>query len=496
MRAVGDVYRMAVVTRQRNVSRSLGREPVRENLWSAHVSRQAFVLRIIGPSVIASKAVGLAALALSLLCLFVACRRRTSVTGATWLVGVASLISLWFLDISFWNRPDPLLLLAVSAALVECECGHAVVAGGGVALALAAAMNLRADAMLSFFPILVVVWRRLGLAVLAWCVMAAVALAFVISAPHISLRGFIAIQMVVAHKGLDARMFRGSLTFGIMLGTLLVSAAHVADRSVVAATAASMVLITVVASSPGTGPHHFMPLLLVLLWLSSAAFATETPRSNQWQQWFGLEVYAAIGITFCLVALPSVQALVAPVRQQVKSGLYLDVREFSRKHDVSCVALGYGSSPAPSFALQEIVLRGGLLPVDAVTAFETNAAGWRTSNAAIEALRSCGVAVWLLPRNETPFSLSNPYTGQPTFDELFRSAFIKTYVRAGSATARLDVWRCRGSPPLPRSHVLCPRMDFHGERSLSAEHLVTMEAKGACGLWKTTCPPQSRYQNL
>ena len=59
---------------------------------------QAFVLRIIGPSVIASKAVGLAALALSLLCLFVACRRRTSVTGATWLVGVASLISLWFLD--------------------------------------------------------------------------------------------------------------------------------------------------------------------------------------------------------------------------------------------------------------------------------------------------------------------------------------------------------------------------------------------------------------
>ena len=73
--------------------------------------------------------------------------------------------------------------------------------------------------------------------------------------------------------------------------------------------------------------------------------------------------------------------------------------------------------------LQEIVLRGGLLPVDAVTAFETNAAGWRTSNAAIEALRSCGVAVWLLPRNETPFSLSNPYTGQPTFDELFRSAF-------------------------------------------------------------------------
>ena len=125
------------------------------------------------------------------------------------------------------------------------------------ALALAAAMDLRADAMLSFFPILVVVWRRLGLAILAWCVMAAVALAFVpFLLPHISLRGFIAAQMVTAHHGFDARLFR-SMTFGIMLGTLLVSAARVADRSVVAATAASMVLITVVASSPGTGPTPF-----------------------------------------------------------------------------------------------------------------------------------------------------------------------------------------------------------------------------------------------
>jgi hypothetical protein len=112
----------------------------------------------------------------------------------------------------------------------------------------------------------------------------------------------------------------------------------------------------------------------------------------------------------------------------------------------------------------------------------------RTPKAAIEALLSCRVVVWLLPRNQTPFSLSNPYTGQPTFDELFRSAFIQTYVCAGSATARLDVWRCRGFPSASKVARVVSKNGLHGERSLSAEHLVTMEAKGRVGYGRQRVP--------
>jgi hypothetical protein len=39
-------------------------------------------------------------------------------------------------------------------------------------------------------------------------------------------------------------------------------------------------------------------------------------------------------------------------------------------------------------------------------------------------------------------------------------------------------------PPLPRSHRLYPSMDFHGERSRSVKHLVTMKAKGRVGYGK------------
>ena len=100
------------------------------------------------------------------------------------------------------------------------------------------------------------------------------------------------------------------------------------------------------------------------------------------------------------------------------------------------------------------------------------------------------------PVHETPFSLSNPYTGQPTFDELFRSAFIQTYVRAGSATARLDVWRCRGSPSASKVPHVVSKNGLSRRAESICRAVGNDGGKGACGLWKTTCPPQSRYQNL
>ena len=99
------------------------------------------------------------------------------------------------------------------------------------------------------------------------------------------------------------------------------------------------------------------------------------------------------------------------------------------------------------------------------------------------------------PVHETPFSLSNPYTGQPTFDELFRSAFIQTYVRAGSATARLDVWRCRGSLRF-QGRTCCVQEWTFMASGIYLQSTCNDGGKGARGLWKTTCPLQSRYQNL
>ena len=73
-----------------------------------------------------------------------------------------------------------------------------------------------------------------------------------------------------------------------------------------------------------------------------------------------------------------------------------------------------------------------------------------------------------------------------------RGCFVLRSSRPTSAPdRRLPGWTSGDAgnpPPLPRSHVLCPRMDFHGERSRSAEHLVTMEAKGRVGYGRQRVP--------
>jgi hypothetical protein len=220
----------------------------------------------------------------------------------------------------------------------------------------------------------------------------------------------------------------------------------------VAATAASLAVIAVLASKHGGARYYFLPLVGVALWQASTALGSCT--SDRRRRWCAIEVYAAAGITFGLIAAPSIEAIVTMVHQTTASSLYREVRQFSEEHDASRMALGYGSTAEPSYALPEIVFRGGRLPVDTLTVFLTDSVGMKASKTAIAALQSCRIETWLLPRGETPFSVANIHNiaslkvaGRSTFDEDFRAAFTESYIRVGMATAHLDAWRCRGVGP-------------------------------------------------
>jgi hypothetical protein len=82
---------------------------------------QAPALLAFGPSVVVSKTVGLVALMLALVCLYVACRRHAPAHACWWTLGLMAVICLWFRDFSFWVRPDALLLFVVIGAVVACE---------------------------------------------------------------------------------------------------------------------------------------------------------------------------------------------------------------------------------------------------------------------------------------------------------------------------------------------------------------------------------------
>jgi hypothetical protein len=61
------------------------------------------------------------------------------------------------------------------------------------------------------------------------------------------------------------------------------------------------------------------------------------------------------------------------------------------------------------------------------------------------ALQTCKIKTWILPKNSAPFSLESFYTHQPLFPENFRRMFLETYELSGSYLY-YDVWMCQRKP--------------------------------------------------
>jgi hypothetical protein len=411
---------------------------------------QAAVLRVFGPSEVASKATGLVALLLALACLYWACRRHASEMMCCWLLGVAALICLWFGNTSFWNRPDSYLLFAVSAGALACESRSARAAIGGVTVALAACLDLKVTGAIYFLPIVVVIWRRFGAPVVAASLAAAGLLAFVpFLLPLLSFRGFATLHELYSHHGLSWLMLGNNLKFAGILVALLAPAAlmpHGLATTEFVASITAITAIAVIAAKPGAGVHHFLPLVAVVLWQVSRVLSSERPIVAGL---FLLDVYVAAGVTFGLVAPASVGTIVKSVRDLDQSGLHREVRSFAANRDVSRVALAYGSDAKASFAIPELLFRGGPMAFDVVTVIDQQFAGATMPAAAIDAVRACTMDAWLVPRGETPFTVPNPYFGGSmtvSFDQDFRDAFHAAYIRKTPATRSLDLWVCRTRP--------------------------------------------------
>jgi hypothetical protein len=410
---------------------------------------QAGILRLFGPSIVASKAVGAVALALALACLYRACRRHAPPAVCLALLGLLAAVCLWFRATSFWNRPDSLLLLAVCLGVFVCESRSPSITVGGVAVALAAAIDLKLTSAACFIPILVVLWRRFGTLAAASCVAVAIPLAWLPFAdPHISLRGFLALVDVNAHHGLSAQLVKDDFKFGAVLAAMLIPIARAGGPGAaldVASSVLAIVATAIVAAKPGSGVHHLLPIVPVVLWQASKLPAAR--RDGRVAGHGGIDVYAAAGITFVLAGVMATVPVVTTIRAREAAALFTEVRAFAASHDVTRAALAYGRTAEVSFAMPDWVFSGGPLRADVTAVFNAQAGGLQTPARVLEGLRRCEVDAWLVPRGEIPFTVPNPFLpgSTPAFDDAFRAAFQAAYVQDRPATATLDFWVCRAT---------------------------------------------------
>lgn len=409
-------------------------------------------LRLFGASLLVAKGLGVATALAALGLTFLTLRRTPpAILGRSGLALTATaacaVVFLDFRDYTFWTRPEPFLLLLVAAAVWVVSARLGLVGAVGVGILAGLAVNFKITGALYLLPIVIALAVRDG-----WSMVPASAASALVVAilpfllPNVSLSHYVDWLRLSAGNGVVGSTLRQDAEWTIFLLLPLAALdARALRRPTGIALIASMGLVAVAGAKPGGGPYHLLPFVPVIAWLAVEAWRRPADRQTP-----PLRVPAAV-----LLLAASVIAVALAILQQVSfhrvmyerasSSEAADLRTFLAAHRGQTVHVGHGRADVLTFVRPLAVFASGVYVLDAPAVQEHQRAGLPLPAATLEAVRSCRIDIWLLPKGSPPFEGANRYAPAEMpalFPAPFVEAFEARYVRV-DATRYFDVWRCR-----------------------------------------------------
>jgi hypothetical protein len=418
----------------------------------------SWVQAALGPGLRISKGLGAASGLASLLFLFGAMRRHGSAARTAALTGVGALLLLTFRHYSFWTRPDSLQLLSVSAALffaVTATSARGDLSAALVGLASGLLWNMKLTGPLYSLPVFALLHRRTGWrgTFIALAAGIATAVAPFVLLSNVSLVNYLAWLRLSAHTGLLLSLLRQNIEWAIYLGLPLLLSYYAVPpehrsrgtewRNLMVALLTGVCGVVIAAAKPGAGPYHLIPFVPIIMYAVSrqaARFSSSTaldpvlPRAS-----------IAFLLVAVMIALGQQALLISTMSARRAIGDADDITRFADAHQ-GVIEMGYGTTESLSFARPILVFRNNSYLLDQPAVREHQLAGVELPQATVDALASCSVRYWLIPKGEAPFSGVNGYPAvflRPLYSDDFRRAFDATYRRV-STTTYYDVWECPG----------------------------------------------------
>jgi hypothetical protein len=410
---------------------------------------EAAALKLLGPSIGASKTPGAAAILIGLILAYAVFRRRVDSHGAAAATAMCALVFSAFDNVSYWSRSDPLIVLCVVSGLFAAHLRHRALSAIGLGVSAGIAVNLKFTGPLYLLPAFALVVAEHGARAAATAALLAVPVAVApFLLPNISPGHYWDYVELSARNGLAPARLRQNVEWAAWLAAPLAAvvvggwkAAQVRKGAPghLISLALSVAIVTVAAAKPGGGPFHLMPFVPVLMyafvWMAPAPFLTGMKRS----------ICVAFALTALFLGLSDQALIVRTVPGRNLETAIEDLRRFSDRHAGRRVAVGYAGTSYLSHARPEIVFRTGDYLLDAPAVQEHRLSGLPLPESTIRALLECRVEFWLIPRGAEPFVVPNAYAPQgpaEVFPTEFRDAFLGRYERTGEA-GRFDVWECR-----------------------------------------------------
>jgi hypothetical protein len=366
------------------------------------------------------------------------------------MTAAATLVYLYFSNVTFWTRSDPLLILCTTIGLAGSLAASPWTAAFLVGLAAGSAINLKVTGAVYLIPVVVLALSKHGGRVVSSSVaIGAVAAVVPFLVPRISIAHYVDYLRLSARNGLlPSKLLENAEWSLFLLTPLLVTWWSVRNTRrerqtgrFLAALIGSVAVIAIVSAKPGGGAFHLLPFVPLL------GYAMLAVPDGMWSGSAAMRLAGAFVISAATIAVPRQFIFIQTVVDRHLESAIADVRGFAGEKPTKRIAVGYAGTSHLSHARTELVFRTGDYLIDAPAVQEHGLSGLGIPAATIRAIDGCRVDYWLIPRALEPFAVPSAY--QPigpadVFPEEFRAAFKRRYARVGH-TALFDVWECRRS---------------------------------------------------
>jgi hypothetical protein len=411
-------------------------------------------LNLLGPSIEASKAVGVLASLLSLVLTYLSLRTVVDRSRAVALTGVCAILFVAFRNVTYWTRPDPLQVLMMTiglrAAVARARSSAVVLVG----LSSGLLWNLKLTGPAYSLPIGVLLLANHGVRALFGSMAIGVTVAVLpfVAFGNVSFTNYAAWVRLSARNGLLLGALRENLEWMLFFVVPVVLSLSAAIRSrsgmalraigLTGALGAGMAGVAVAASKPGAGFYHLVPFLPVVFYLS--ALHLREVAADRWKTSLIVNGALAFVLCSCVLALVNASWFVSHMRERMADDVVTDTATFLAAHPAAVVEMGYAENDSATLSRPLLAFRNRRYLLDAPAIQEHQLSGLEIPDSTVAALRSCAADYWLIPKGGDPFGTRNRYAGlraRALFPQEFRRAFFESYRHEGS-TRFYDIWVC------------------------------------------------------
>jgi hypothetical protein len=154
-------------------------------------------------------------------------------------------------------------------------------------------------------------------------------------------------------------------------------------------------------------------------------------------------ILALLMTIFTIAGLSQYYNNVKVVNRIYSSDVVSDIRKLMRSYPDSTIGMGYGGDVSLTYYRPVLVFAGNPYFVDSAALTDMQFSSHGLSSKTLDALNSCRIKIWLIPKNGKPFEIDNYYqSSKPLFSAQFKTIFSERY-ELRDQTKYFDVWFCK-----------------------------------------------------